>query len=53
MHFDWERLDNKKASLVCTYINGLDFNNQTNYPELMQKSIENVLLVKRIFMPYL
>lgn len=53
MHFDWERLDSKKASLVCTYINGLDFNNQTNYPELMQKAIENVLLFKRIFMPYL
>lgn len=53
MHFYWERLDNKKASLVCTYINGLDFNNQTNYSELMQKSIENVLLFKRIFMPYL
>lgn len=53
MHFDWERLDSKKASLVCTYINGLDFNNQTNYPELMQKAIENVLLIKRIFMPYL
>lgn len=53
IHFYWERLDNKKASLVCTYINGLDFNNQTNYPELMQKSIEKVLMFKRVFMPYL
>lgn len=53
IRFTWDRLDNKKASLVCTYIKGLDFNNQTNYPDLMQEAIEKVLLFKRVFTPYL
>ena len=53
IRFTWDRLDNKKASLVCTYIKGLDFNNQTNYPDLMQEAIDKVLLFKRVFTPYL
>lgn len=49
----WDRLDAKKASLVCTYIPGLDFNNQKNYPELINKSIDLVLEMKKVFVPYL
>ncbi len=49
----WDRLDNKKASLACTYIKGLDFNNQENYPELINKSIDLVLTLKSAFVPYL
>ena len=51
--FDWERLPNKKASSICMYIDWLDFDKQDNYPELMNKSIENVLLIKEVFKPYL
>ena len=45
----WFRLDDKKASLVCTYIQGLDFDNQENYPELMDKIIEYVMAFKKTF----
>lgn len=49
----WDRLDNKKASLACTYIQGLDFDNQDNYPELINKSIDWVLTLKKAFVPFL
>ena len=53
LHFNWDRLDDKKASLICTYIKGLDFNNQANYPELMKEILEKVLLIRRVFTPHL
>ena len=40
MDLDWDRLDGKKASVICMHIPGLDFNNQSNYPELMNEIIE-------------
>ena len=40
MALDWDRLDGKKASVICMHIPGLDFNNQSNYPELMNEIIE-------------
>ena len=49
----WNRLDNKKASLACTYIQGLDFDNPENYPELMNKSIDLVLTMRKAFVPFL
>lgn len=48
----WQRLDNKKASLVCTYIQGLDFDNHENYPELINKSIDTVLTMRKTFVPF-
>lgn len=50
---NWDRLDNKKASLACTYIQGLDFDKQDNYPELINKAIDLVLVLKKAFMPFL
>ena len=49
----WDRLDDKKASLACTYINGLDFDNQDNYSELINKAIDLVLMFKKAFVPFL
>lgn len=49
----WQRLDNKKASLVCTYIQGLDFDNHENYPELINKSIDTVLTMRKAFVPFI
>ena len=49
----WDRLDNKKASLVCTYIPGLDFDNQSNYSELINKAIDLVLIMRKVFSPYI
>lgn len=48
----WDRLENKKASLACTYIQGLDFENQTNYPELINKAIDLVLTMRKAFVPF-
>lgn len=49
----WDRLDHKKASVVCTYIKGLDFKKQGNYPELMQIIIDTVLKLRTAIKPFL
>ena len=49
----WDRLDKKKASVICAMIPGLDFNKQDNYPELMNKIIDMVLAEKAAFGPYI
>lgn len=46
---NWHRLDNKKASYICTYINGLDFDDQSNYTELMNAIIDIVIVIRRAF----
>ena len=50
---DWDRLDNKKAAVICATIPGLDFKKQDNYPELMNKAIDMVLAEKKAFAPYI
>ena len=49
----WNRLENKKATLIAADIFGLDFNNQSNYEDLMEKSIDYVVRMRRAFVPYL
>lgn len=49
----WDRLDDKKASYICTYIKGLDFKKQDNYPELMQSIIDNVVQLRSIMKKYI
>ena len=46
---EWNRLDNKKASYICTYIKGLDFKKQDNYPLLMEQIINLVLKMRNAF----
>lgn len=50
---EWQRLDNKKVSRIRTYIDGLNFDNQENYPELMSKTVELVIKMKTVFKGYL
>lgn len=50
---EWDRIDNKKGASACTYIMGLDFSNQSNYPELMNKAIDLVLTLRKAFVPFL
>ena len=50
---NWDRLDAKKATMTCTYIHGLDFDNPTNYPELMNKTIDLVLTMRNAFVPHI
>lgn len=49
----WDRLDDKKASLFCTYIKGLDFKKQDNYPELMQQIIDYVVRLRDVLKQHL
>lgn len=49
----WERLDDKKASRIKSYISGLNFNKQGNYPELMNQVIERVVKLRDVFKGYL
>ena len=41
--FIWDRLNGKKAAIICTYIPGLNYNKQGNYPELMNKIVDSVI----------
>ncbi len=50
---EWNRLDGKKGSFACTYIQGLDFENPENYAELINHAIDFVLTFKKAFVPYL
>lgn len=49
----WDRLDNKKASIICTYLKNLDFKKQDNYPELMQEIIDTVVKLRDVMKQYL
>lgn len=52
-NMDWQRLDNKKASRIIYYIEGLDFNNHENYDELINETIDKVIIIKSIFKKYI
>lgn len=43
---DWDRLDNKKASVFSIDIPGLDFNHQENYSILMNTAIDKVIKLR-------
>lgn len=49
----WDRLNGKKASLIYTTINGLNFDDKSNYNFLMQETIKKVVDFKKRFKPYL
>lgn len=50
---DWQRLDNRKASRIKYYINGLDFNNHSNYKDLDGQIIAVALKMREVFQKYL
>lgn len=49
----WERLDDKKASRIKSYIKGLDFEKKENYPQLMLETINKVTTIRDVFKDYL
>lgn len=49
----WERLDNKKASRIKASIQGLDFNDHSNYDDLIKKSIDTAVKMRDTFKKYL
>lgn len=50
---DWQRLDSRKASRIITKIDGLNFDSQANYPELIDEVISRVILMRKVFKEYL
>lgn len=51
--YEWDRLDGKKAAIICTYIPGLNYNKQENYPDLMNKIIDLVIAMRAAFKPFI
>ena len=49
----WNRLDDKKACLISADIKGLNFSNQSNYDDLMKKSIDYVVRLRTAFAPFI
>lgn len=45
----WDKLENKKASRIKYYIKGLNFDNHSNYDELIDESIETAIKMRYIF----
>lgn len=51
---DWDRLgEQKKASRIKYYIDGLDFERQDNYPELMNSTIDIAVKMRDVFKRYM
>lgn len=47
--FSWQRLDNKKASRILHEIDGLNFDDHSNYPKLMSEIIDKVVKMREVF----
>ena len=50
---EWVRLDNKKASRIKYAIPGLNFDDHSNYDALIDKIIEKVIVLKKVFPEYI
>jgi hypothetical protein len=50
---DWDRLDGKKASRIKYYIPGLNFDDHSNYEELMNQVIDVTIKMRDVFKRYL
>ena len=50
---DWRRLNNSKASRIVTYIRGLNFDDHSNYNELINKTIDLAVLMRDTFKKYI
>lgn len=52
MKFEWKRLDNKKASGIIYRLQGLNFEDHSNYPQLMNQIIDLVVPMRNVFSKY-
>lgn len=53
LSLDWQRLDGKKASRIMYRIPGLDFDNHSNYDELMNEIIDKAVAFSTTFKKYI
>lgn len=44
----WDRKDDKSSS-ICTYIDGLDYDNKSNYQNLMEQIITKTCKIRDVF----
>lgn len=49
----WDRLDNGKASRIKYKIKGLNYDNHSNYDELMNKVIDTAIMMRDTFKKYI
>lgn len=47
--FIWDKLSGKKSSKIVHYINGLNFDDHSNYPELIGETIDKAVKVRDVF----
>ena len=45
----WDRKDDKSSSSICAYIDGLDYDNKSNYQSLMEQIITKTCGIKNVF----
>lgn len=50
---DWRRLNNSKDSRIVTFIKGLNFDDHSNYNELINKTIDLAVLMRDTFKKYI
>jgi len=50
---NWEKLENKKASRISMNIPELDFDNQENYSDLINQTIDKVVALSKAMKPYI
>lgn len=53
MMFEWERLDGKKASRIKHSVPGLNFDDHSNYHQLMEEVVDKVVRMRTVFKRYL
>lgn len=53
IQLEWQRLDEKKASRILYYIDGLNFDDHSNYNELMNTIVDKVIDMKKVFPKYM
>ena len=50
---DWQRLENRSASRIKYYIKGLNFDDHSNYDELIDKTITVATKMRDVFKKYI
>lgn len=50
---DWNRMDDKKASRIKYSIPGLNFDDHSNYPQLIDEVITKIVQMREVFKQYL
>lgn len=52
LHPDWQRLDGKKASRILYRMPGLNFDDHSNYDQLINEMIDKAVLFSKVFKQY-